>query len=126
MSIPPIRNQRGIALLIVLVIVALLTITVTEFTYSVQIDAHRSRNALHALQSQLLARSGVNLAEGFLMMDDEPTYDAYSEDWYVQLVDFCKGLQLDDTMRLRCRVRDESGKLNVNNTRGLRRTNNAQ
>src|SRR5215468_242801 len=111
MSIPPIPNQRGIALLIVLVIVALLTITVTEFTYSVQIDAHRSRNALHALQSQLLARSGVNLAEGFLMMDDDATYDAYSEYWWQQLVEFCNGLQLDESMRVRCSIRDESGKI---------------
>ena len=114
-------NQRGVALLIVLVIVALLTILVTEFTYSVQIDMHRSRNAVHALQAQLLARSGVNLAEGFLMLDDEPTYDAYSEEWYRQLLEFCKGMKLDESMHVRCRVRDESGKLNINNTRGVRR-----
>ena len=114
-------NQRGVALLIVLVIVALLTVTVTEFTYSVQIDMHRSRNAVHALQAQLLARSGVNLAEGFLMLDDEPTYDAYSEEWYRQLLEFCKGMKLDESMHVRCRVRDESGKLNINNTRGVRR-----
>jgi len=113
------RNQRGVALLIVLTIVALLTIIVTEFTYSVQIDQHRTRNALHALQAQLLARSGVNLAEGFLMLDAEPKYDAYSEDWWMQLVEFCKGMPLDETMRLRCRVQDESGKVNVNNTRGV-------
>src|SRR5262250_698741 len=119
------RNERGIALLIVLIVVALLTITVTEFTYSVQIDQHRTRNAMHALQAQLLARSGVNLAEGFLMLDDEPSYDAYSELWWQQLAQFCQGMQLDESMRVRCRVRDESGKINVNNTRGNRNTPNA-
>ena len=113
------RNERGVALLIVLIVVALLTITVTEFTYSVQIDLHRTRNAIHALQAQLLARSGVNLAEGFLMLDEEPNYDAYSEDWWLHLLEFCKDLQLDESMRLRCSVRDESGKLNINNTRGV-------
>ena len=112
-----VSNERGVALLIVLAIVALLTITVTEFTYSVQIDQHRTRNALHALQSQLLARSGVNLAEGFLMLDEEPAYDAYTEDWWLQLREFCQGLHLDESMRIRCRVRDESGKLNINNTK---------
>ncbi len=115
------RNEHGVALLIVLIVVALLTITVTEFTYSVQIDLHRTRNAIHALQAQLLARSGVNLAEGFLMLDEEEDYDAYSEDWWLQLLEFCKGLQLDESMRVRCRVRDESGKLNINNTRDVRR-----
>jgi type II secretory pathway component PulK len=117
-----VRNQHGVALLIVLVIVALLTITVTEFTYSVQIDIHRSRNALHALQAELLARSGVNLAEGFLMLDPEPKYDAYGEDWWLDLRSFCDGVQLDATSRLRCRVWDESGKININNTRGVKRT----
>ncbi|MEO8603628.1 MAG: hypothetical protein ABI629_13730 [bacterium] len=100
-----------------LVIVALLTITVMEFTYTTQIDQHRTRNALHALQAQLLARSGINLAEGFLMLDDEPAYDAYSEDWWLQLHQFCSEMRLDETMRIRCTVRDESGKINLNNTR---------
>ncbi len=114
-----VADQRGVALMIVLVIVALLTILVTEFTYSVQLDQHRTRNAVHAMQAQLLARSGINLAEAFLMLDDEPTYDAYSEDWYQQLIQFCQGIQLDPTVEIRCSVRDESGKLNINNTRGL-------
>lgn len=115
------RDESGIALLIVLIIVALLTITVVEFTYSVQIDQHRTRNAIHALQSQLLARSGINLAEGFLMLDEEPAFDSYSEDWWLQLVEFCEELQLDESMRIKCRVKDESGKLNINNTREPKR-----
>lgn len=110
-------NERGVALLVVLMVVALLTITVTEFTYSVQIDAHRTRNALHALQAQLLARSGINLAEGFLMLDEDATYDAYSEEWWLHLIEFCDGVPLDETAVLRCRVRDESGKININNTK---------
>jgi general secretion pathway protein K len=121
-----VRNERGVALLVVLMVVALLTITVTEFTYSAQIDAHRTRNALHALQAQLLARSGVNLAEGFLMLDEDATYDAYSEEWWLHLLEFCKGAQLDETTLLRCRVRDESGKLNINNTKEARRFAQAQ
>lgn len=122
-----VRDERGVVLLVVLIVVALLTIIVTEFTFNVQVDQHRTRNAVHALQSQLLARSGVNLAEGFLMMDDDPAYDAYSEDWWLQLVEFCQGIQLEESMRVRCRVRDESGKLNINNTRGvLRRFQNEQ
>lgn len=108
-------------LIIVLIVVALLTITVLEFAFTTQIDQHRTRNALHAMQAQLLARSGINLAEGFLMLDDEPQYDSYAEDWWLQLHQFCQGLQLDPTMRIRCTVRDESGKLNLNNTREPRR-----
>lgn len=113
----PLANERGLALVIVLAIVALLTIMVTEFTFNTQLDQHRTRNAVHALQAQLLARSGVNLAEGFLMLDEEPAFDAYSEEWWLQLNEFCRELQIDETMRIRCTVRDESGKINLNNTR---------
>jgi type II secretory pathway component PulK len=124
------RNERGIALIIVLIIVALLTITVTEFTYSVQLDQHRVRNSIHALQAALLARSGVNLAEGFLVEDDEPAYDAFTEQWWLDLNEFCRGVELDPTMRIRCRVQDESGKINVNLTRvtgaGRRRSQQQQ
>jgi type II secretory pathway component PulK len=113
-------------LILVLVIVALLTITVTEFTYSVQLDQHRTRNAIHALQAQLLARSGINLAEGFLMLDEDPTFDAYTEEWWLQLLEFCREMPLDGSMRIRCTVRDESGKINLNNTREPRRVNQTQ
>ncbi len=119
-------DERGVALILVLVIVALLTITVTEFTYFVQLDQHRTRNAIHALQAQLLARSGINLAEGFLMLDEEPAYDAYTEEWWLQLLEFCREMSLDGSMRIRCSVRDESGKINLNNTREPRRVNQSQ
>jgi hypothetical protein len=117
----PLDNERGLALVIVLAVVALLTILVTEFTFNTQLDQHRTRNAIHAMQAQLLARSGINLAEGFLMLDEEPAYDAYTEDWFPQMVEFCRGIEVDPTMRIRCTVRDESGKININNTREPRR-----
>jgi type II secretory pathway component PulK len=109
-------NQRGVALITVLVVVALLTITVTEFTYSVQLDAFRAQNARHSLQASLLARSGINLAEGFLMLDDDPKYDAFTEEWYQQMLEFCDGLPIGESMAIRCRPKDESGKVNINLT----------
>lgn len=111
------HSERGIALIIVLSIVALLTITVTEFTYSVQLDQHRVRNAVHALQASLLARSGINIAEGFLMLDEEGAWDGFTEQWWLDLDEFCRSLEISDTMHIQCKVEDESGKINVNLTR---------
>jgi type II secretory pathway component PulK len=113
------RNERGIALVITLLVVALLTIIVVEFTYSAEIDAHMARNALNALQASMLARSGVNLGEAFLLHDDDPQVDSYTEDWgNIDLLN--SQLILPDNMRLLVQIVDEGGKLNINLTRPRR------
>jgi general secretion pathway protein K len=110
------QNERGIALVLTLLVVALLTIIVIEFTYSVEIDQHMARNALNSLQASLLARSGVNLGEAFLLHDDDPTVDSYLEDWG-QLDQLNSQLVVPDNMRLRVQIIDEGGKFNMNLTR---------
>lgn len=109
-------NERGIALVITLLVVALLTITVVEFTYSVEVDQHMAHNALSNLQASLLARSGVNLGEALLLHDDDPQVDAYTEDWG-QSEQINSLLVVPPNMRLRVLIIDESGKLNINLTR---------
>jgi general secretion pathway protein K len=109
-------NERGIALVVTLLVVALLTIIVVEFTYSAEVDAHMARNSLNALQASLLARSGVNLGEAFLLHDDDPQVDSYLEDWG-NLDEINSQLILPDNMRLRVQIIDEAGKLNINLTR---------
>jgi general secretion pathway protein K len=105
-----IKGERGMVLIVVLLVITLLTITVVEFTFSTALDAHRARHARDALQANLLARSGVNIAEGFLMLDDEPDFDSKLEEWWIQAQETChQGLQLAPNMLLRCRIRDESG-----------------
>jgi len=112
------RNERGIALVITLLVVALLTITVIEFTYSVEIDQHMARNALNSLQASLLARSGVNLGEAVLLHDDDPQADGYTEDWG-NIDELNSQLVIPENMRLRVQVLDEGGKLNINLTKPL-------
>ncbi len=121
-----IANQRGIALVITLLVVALLTITVIEFTYSVEIDEHMARNALSGLQASLLARSGINLGEAFLLHDADYQVDAFTEDWCPGPSPNGDACNIDETsgqvllpqnMRLRVQIVDEGGKLNLNAVR---------
>lgn len=121
-----INNQRGIALIITLLVVVLLTITVIEFTYSVQVDQHMAHNALSGLQASLLARSGINLGEAFLLHDDDPNVDAFTEQWcpdpgadgHSCRIDETNGqVLLPQNMRLRVQIVDEGGKLNLNSVR---------
>lgn len=109
-------NQRGIALVVTLLVVALLTIIVIEFTYSVEVDVHMARNALNGLQAALLARSGINLGEALLLHDDNNKFDSYTEDWG-NPEQINSQLILPENMLLRVRVIDECGKLNLNLTR---------
>lgn len=119
-----IRNERGIALVITLLVVTLLAITVIEFAYSAQIDQHMARNALSGLQASLLARSGINLGEAFLLHDDpNAQVDAFTEDWCPDPSPDGHACRIDETngqvllppnMRLRVQIVDEGGKLNLN------------
>ena len=121
------NNERGIALVITLLVVALLAITVVEFSYSVEIDQRMARNALNGLQATLLARSGINLGEAFLLHDDiRSPVDAFTEEWCPSPGPEAQSCQIDesnsqvvipDNMRLRVQILDESGKFNVNLTR---------
>lgn len=116
------RNQRGMAVVIVLLVVSLLTIITVEFAFSAQVFTHMARNSLSGLQASLLARSGVNLGEAFLAFDAEPRIDAFSEEWCPEptqvscLID-ASLFPLPDNMRLRIEIFDESGKLNLNLTK---------
>jgi general secretion pathway protein K len=65
----PRRQSAGIALLMTLLVVTLLTILVIEFTDSTQVEAHLTRNSLSLLQARYLARGGVALAELVLKLD---------------------------------------------------------
>ena len=62
-------GERGVALLVTLLVVTLLTIIVVEFTYSTNVDAHLTRSYLSATQARYLARSGLTLAELTLKRD---------------------------------------------------------
>ena len=110
------NNQRGIALIVTLLVVALLTISVVEFTYSVIVDQQLVHNALSSMQAQLLARAGINFGEALLARDtNQPPADWYFEDWAHP--DVTSIIQLDPGDRLEVRVLDESGKININRTR---------
>lgn len=111
------RDESGLALIIVVTVVAMLTIVVTEFAYTVTIDQFRVRNSLYALQSELIVRSGVNLAEGFLSLDEDPSVDTFVDEWYLTMLQACRQIELPNGALVRCDVKDESGKINVNNTR---------
>jgi type II secretory pathway component PulK len=111
-----VRNQHGIALVITLLIVSLLTIIVVEFTFTAHVDSRMGHNALNSLQATLLARSAIDLGEAMLMTDKDLQFDSYLEDWG-RIDELDTQLLVPENMQYRVRVVDEVGKLNINRTR---------
>lgn len=75
-----VRNQKGIVLLIALVVVAVLAALVIEFGYAGRVDTSISRNQWNAIRAHWLAKSGVNLAIWCLDRDG-PGSDSFHDDW---------------------------------------------
>jgi type II secretory pathway component PulK len=122
----PLQNERGAALLLALAVIALLTITVSEFFFSAEVDSRMARNSVHSLQAALLARSGLAIGEALLAKDADPVTDSFLEEWCpaqaregmaCQIEDGAGLVQIPEGMRLRVEIWDESAKINVNLTR---------
>jgi general secretion pathway protein K len=113
---PPRRRggERGIALLVVLLTITLLTIVVVEFTQSAQVETHVALSARNALEAFYLARSGVNVGEALLVQDARMNHNDSEEDiWARPLPPLPVG---DGVVALR--VQDEARRLNLNALRG--------
>jgi type II secretory pathway component PulK len=74
-------TRRGIALIIVLAIVAILSVLVIEFCYSVWIDMHLSANYDARTQAVQAAKAGVEYAVYLLRRDEDPRVDWLGEEW---------------------------------------------
>jgi general secretion pathway protein K len=78
----PRRNQRGVALILTLLITAILVTLIVEFNYSTQVDLRIAGNFRNDLQAHYLAKSGINIAISYLKYDLENTdTDNLDEDW---------------------------------------------
>jgi general secretion pathway protein K len=62
-------GERGIALLMVLMIVSLLTAVIVDFSYQTRLDARLAGNVRDALEASTLARSGYEMAVALLNQD---------------------------------------------------------
>ena len=60
------RGRRGMALLMVITTIAVLTSVVVEFAYSTHVDVRLAANARDALRAQYLAKSATNFARVLL------------------------------------------------------------
>lgn len=112
-----VNNDRGVALIIVLLVTALLIALIFEFAYGTRVSLRAAINFRNSQRAYYLARSGVNFAGRFLsgslqqgidpMTGRDLKYEKLETDWIT--VPFIPG---NDAV-LRVRWEDEAGKIKI-------------
>lgn len=106
------RDERGFALVITLLITALLVALSVEFVDEVFVDTSARQNFVDGQQASLLANSGCEAAQKLLLQYAQlrPDYSSLTD-----LGQIAKLLNVvDEQGTLQVSIEDESGKLNLN------------
>jgi len=102
------RDQNGMALLLVLVVVSLLSALVIEFSFSTLVDLRATDTFRDRTKAYYLARGGIEAARKILQ-EDKNDFDHSSEFWGNPLVNIPAG---DGDVSIT--ISDLTGRLNVN------------
>lgn len=103
------RNERGFALVLTLVVTALLIAVATEFIHEVYVETSLNRNYVNLQQASLLAESGIKGGMALIRQFGNNATDPQ----FLALVG--QPQQLDDERgTVSITIEDESGKLNLN------------
>jgi general secretion pathway protein K len=105
---PSLREEKGMALLLVLVIVALLTSLLTEFAFSTLVDLRLTETFRDSTRAYYLAKGGVRVGR-IILKDDHNTWDAPSEMWGQGV----SGYPVGDGI-VSVHIEDLEGRLNIN------------
>lgn len=101
-------KREGVALVLVLVVTALLSLLVIEFAYIMRADARVFDYRQADRKAYYLARGGVSLATHVIRMDS-PLVDSLNDIWAAE---FPPVEEKHGTINIR--ISDEDGKINVN------------
>lgn len=102
------NNQRGMALLLVLVVVALLSALLTELAFSTLIDLRLAETFRDSTRAAYLAKGGVRVGRA-LLQEDRNTWDHESEFWGQGVASYPVG---DGVISVT--VKDQDGLFNLN------------
>jgi general secretion pathway protein K len=107
------RGQRGVALVLTLLILTLLVVTGLEFNRAIRVEASLAGNYRDLTQASYIAQSGVEIARA-LIQDDDPAYDSLDERWAQFAVFAYLSHRLFTDGSFTGQIVDESSKFNPN------------
>lgn len=107
--------SRGIALIMTLLILVILSVLVGQLSYATKVDAYTAQNSTKDLQNLYALTSAMNYAIAYLQLDamqeqnDDAKYDALSEIWNEE-----RSIDLGET-QVTYSIIDENSKFNLLN-----------
>ncbi len=107
-------NEKGIALILTLLIITILVVSILDFSHTIQIDTTMTGNFRDGVKAYYNAKSGINFAIALLKEDAEDTEylpDDLTEKWAKSC--YMPPLAIDDGVMSVCIV-DENRKININ------------
>ena len=84
------RKNRGMALLLVLVIIALLTSLLTDLAFSTMVDMRLTETFRDSTRAYYLAKGGIN-AGRMILQEDRNKYDSLDESWSRGVINYPVG-----------------------------------
>lgn len=114
-----IRNEAGIALILVLLVVGALSALLLDLNYTTRVNLHLAENFRDQTRASFLARGTLEAAIALLLADENFDFDdpGSPEDaiWATPNVHEEEG----GTIRVRLTIHDEDGKISINDTKNL-------
>ncbi len=107
------NNQRGVALIITLLILTILIVVGLEINRSIRVEASLAGNFRDLTQAGYIAKSGVEIARALLQEDDQ-AYDALNERWAQLEILSLFSAQLFPEGYFAGKISDENAKFNPN------------
>lgn len=105
---PVLRQQRGMVLLLVLVVMALLSALLSDFAFSTLVDLRLTETFRDRSRSYYLARGGIRAGQ-MILQEDDNNYDGHDEMWSQGVVNFPVG-----EGHLTIEIEDLDGRLALN------------
>jgi len=108
-----INREKGVALVLTLLILTLLIVTGLELNRAMRVEANMAGNFRDLTQASYIAQSGVEIARA-LIQEDDPFYDALEDRWAKFGVLSIFSSQLFNEGYFTGQIVDESAKFNPN------------
>jgi general secretion pathway protein K len=106
-------DQKGVALVLTLLILTLLVVTGLEMNRAVRVEATLAENFRDLTQASYIAQSGVEIARA-LIQEDDPSYDGPDERWAQFEILASHSARLFPEGHFAGRILDENSKFNPN------------